>query len=44
MNVFVKIISKSKVSVSLWSLGLFLLEAGFAYKTAAFEDSSKAPA
>lgn len=44
MNVFAKIRSKSKVPVSPWSLGLFLLELGFAYKTAALEDSSKAPA
>lgn len=43
MNVFVKVTSKSKVPVSLWSLGLFLLEVGFIYRTATLEDSSKAP-
>lgn len=44
MNVFAKIRSKSKVPVSLRSLSLFLLEIGFAYKTDALKDSSKAAA
>lgn len=44
MNVFAKTRSKSKVPVSLWPLCLFVLELGFAYKTAVLKDSSKAPA
>lgn len=44
MSVFGNITLKSKLPESLWSLGLFLLPVGFAYKTATLKDSSKAPA
>lgn len=42
MNAFAKIRSKSNVPVRF--LGLVLLKVGFAYKTAALENCSKAPA
>lgn len=40
MDVFAKIRLKSKLPVSLWSLGLFLPPAGFAYKTNIVKDNS----